>query len=336
MTFAEAIESSIRQAMTADDDVFIIGEDVHTLRRNLYTQFGNKRVKTTPISEAGFVSASVGAAMAGLRPIAEIMLVDFSGVAMDAILNHAAKTYFFSGDNWNIPIVIRAACGGGYGDGGQHEQSLWGWFAHIPGLVVVVPSNPEDAGALMLSAIEYDHPVIYLEHKMLADYWLDAMGIGGRETISFEIPMLGARDQVPDKWETVELGTARTLRGGTDVTIISLGLSVHYCSDVALELEEQNISAEVIDLRFVTPLDIDTIIDSVNKTGKVVIVDEDYTYFGLTGEIAAVLAEHDVNYRFRRVGTEQTIPFNHQRELRVLPNRERIRDAVLELCDSKS
>ncbi|MFX1268262.1 MAG: alpha-ketoacid dehydrogenase subunit beta, partial [Promethearchaeota archaeon] len=197
MGFAQAIESAIAQAMEEDENIIIMGEDVHTFRLNLFARFGKERVKPTPISESAFVGAAVTAAMAGLRPIVEVMLVDFIGVTLDAIFNHAAKISYFSGDKWHVPLVIRTACGGGYGDAGQHEQSLWGWLAHIPGLSVVVPSNPADAGGLMLSAIYENNPVIFFEHKLLADYWLDYMGIGGRTTVSFNVPEEGAEGNVP-------------------------------------------------------------------------------------------------------------------------------------------
>ena len=170
LTFADAIEDAIAYAMSKDPNIIILGEDVRMLRMNLFSRFGGRRVINTPISESAFLVAAVTAAMAGLRPIVEIMLIDFIGVATDGLLNHAAKIEFLSGNKWKVPLVVRAACGGGYGDGGQHEQSLWGWLAHIPGLSVVVPSNPADAGGLILTAIEQDSPIIFLEHKLLADY----------------------------------------------------------------------------------------------------------------------------------------------------------------------
>ena len=173
LTFAAAIEDALAYAMSRDKRILIMGEDVQMIRMNLFTRFGRERVLAAPISEGAFLGAAVGAALGGLRPIVEIMLVDFIGVAMDALLNHAAKTEFFSGGKWHVPLVVRAACGGGYGDGGQHEQSLWGWLAHIPGVKVVVPSTPADAGGMLLAALDDDGPVIYLEHKLLADYWLD-------------------------------------------------------------------------------------------------------------------------------------------------------------------
>ena len=191
ISFSEAIDEALALAMAKDSRIVLFGEDVQSIHVNLFVRFGERRVRAAPISEAAFVGAAVGAAMAGLRPIVEVMLVDFIAVAMDALLNHAAKIDAFSGGRWKVPMVIRATCGGGYGDGGQHEQSLWGWLAHIPGLTVVVPSDPLDAGGLMLSALEYEGPVIYLEHKLLSNAWLDFMGRGGRKTISFDVPSKG-------------------------------------------------------------------------------------------------------------------------------------------------
>ncbi|MHA2402085.1 MAG: alpha-ketoacid dehydrogenase subunit beta [Candidatus Kariarchaeaceae archaeon] len=324
MDFAEAIEDVILQAMSKDESILILGEDVHGFRLNLFTQFGESRVKSTPISEGAFVGAAVTAAMSGLRPIVEVMLVDFLAVAMDAILNHAAKTYFFSGKHWNVPLVLRVSCGGGYGDGGQHEQSLWGWLAHIPGISVVVPSNPADAGGLMLTAIESDHPVIFLEHKLLADYWLEAMGIGGRDTVQFDVPPEGVRGKVPDVWKSIPLGKLRTWREGSDITLVSVGVGVHRCLEAAIILEKDSISVEVLDLRSIAPMDREGIIQSVKKTKNVIVVDEDYKEFGLSGEISAILLENGMEFKYGRVCTEGTIPFARHLEDQILPNTERI------------
>jgi len=227
MTFADAIEDTLAQAMAADPRIVIFGEDVPALRRNLAVRFGEKRVRAAPISEAAFVGAAVTAAMAGLRPIVELYMVDFISVAMDALLNHAAKLDIFSGGQWQTPLVVRAPCGGWYGDGGQHEQSLWGWLAHIPGLSVVVPSTPADAGGLMLAALQHEGPVIYLEPKLLSADWIEFLGSGGRETVSYDIPAAGARGPVPRQWEPLPLGEAITRREGRDLTIVSVGVGVH-------------------------------------------------------------------------------------------------------------
>jgi pyruvate/2-oxoglutarate/acetoin dehydrogenase E1 component len=333
-TFAEAIESAIAQAMAADPTIIILGEDVHTIRSNLFVRFGGQRVRATPISEGAFVGAAVSAAMAGLHPIVEVMMVDFIGVAMDALLNQAAKVQAFSGGRWQVPLVVRTACGGGYGDGGQHEQSLWGWLAHIPGLSVVVPSTPADAGGLMLAALACDEPVVYLEHKLLADYWLDYFGYGGRSTVSFDIPPAGARGPVPGKWQPIPLGKAAVRRQGDDLTMVSLGVGVHRCLEAATSLEQSGISCSVIDLRSVCPLDRETITGAVAKTRRLLVVDEDYQGFGLSGELAASVLEAGVSARYARVCTQSTIPYARHLEDQVLPNTERIIEATRNLLDA--
>nr|MDO8110860.1 transketolase C-terminal domain-containing protein [Candidatus Sigynarchaeota archaeon] len=331
MRFAQAIESALAQAMAKDESIFILGEDVHTLRVNLLTRFGADRVKSTPISESAFLGAAVTAAMAGLRPVVEIMLVDFIGVAMDAILNHAAKIASFSGGKWHVPLVIRAACGGGYGDAGQHEQSLWGWLAHIPGINVVVPSNPSDAGGLMLTALSQQEPVIYLEHKLLADYWRDYLGGTSRSNISINVPAAGVEGEVPDHWEPVPLGKSTVVKKGKDITIASAAVGVHQSIEAASILEKEGISAEIIDLRSIVPLDIEGLVASVKKTGALLVVDEDYKMFGLSGEICASLKESGLTFKYGRVCTETTIPFARALEDQVLPNTKRIVDESTKL-----
>jgi pyruvate dehydrogenase E1 component beta subunit len=331
LSFADSIEGALAQAMEADPDILILGEDVHTIRRNLYVRFGKDRVRSTPISEGAFVGAAVTAAMAGLKPVVEVMLVDFMAVAMDAVLNHAAKIESFSGGKWNVPLVIRAACGGGYGDGGQHEQSLWGWLAHIPGLSVVVPSNPSDAGRLMLTALQHPDTVIYLEHKLLADYWLDFLGAGGRKTVSYDVPEKGAYGPVPKKWSPLELGKGSVVRDGQDITLISVGVGVHRAVQAADILDRNDISAEIIDLRSVSPLDHELVGLSVEKTGTMLVIDEDYMRFGLSGELAALVLEKDIPFKYRRVCTQETIPYSRELENKVLPNVEHIVGTAQEL-----
>jgi pyruvate dehydrogenase E1 component beta subunit len=331
MNFADAIEDVLAQAMADDPRIVILGEDVQVLRLNLFARFGGERVRPTPISEGAFVGAAVAAAMAGLRPVVEVMLVDFIAVAMDALLNHAAKLEVFSGGAWKAPVVVRAACGGGYGDGGQHEQSLWGWLAHIPGLTVVVPSTPADAGGLMLAALEHEGPVIYLEHKLLSDYWLESLGAGGRKTVQFDVPPQGAHGPVPKTWEPTPLGRAITWRDGTDLAIVSVGVGVHRALKAAEKLETQGISARVTDLRTVSPLDKAAIRDAVSKTGRLLVVDEDYEGFGLSGELAAVVLEAGISTKYARVCTQDTIPYARALEDQTLPNVERIVGAALQL-----
>ena len=227
MFFTEAVDAALAQAMVNDPSIIIFGEDVPLLRRNLLVRFGPKRVRGTPISESAFLGAGVAAAMAGLRPVVELYMVDFLGVTMDALLNQAAKLKTFSGGKWNAPVVVRAPCGGGYGDGGQHEQSLWGWLAHIPGLTVLVPSTPADAGGLMLAALQHDGPVIFLEHKLLSESWLEFLGSGGRHNVHYDVPLEGARGPVPTKWTPLPIGKAVLRREGSDLTLVSVGVGVH-------------------------------------------------------------------------------------------------------------
>jgi len=331
MTFAEAIEDALAFAMAKDERIIIVGEDVQMIRVNLFSRFGKDRVIAAPISESAFVGAAVTAAMAGMKPVVEVMLVDFIAVAIDALLNHAAKLETFSGGKWSAPLVVRTACGGGYGDGGQHEQSLWGWLAHIPGLTVVVPSTPADAGGLLLSAIEHEGPVIFLEHKLLADYWLDYLGSGGRSTVYYDVPGQGANGPVPKTWEPVPIGKAIIRREGTDITIVSVGVGVHRSIEAAERLAKENFSAEVIDLRTVSPLDIELIKDSVLKTDRLLVVDEDYISFGLSGELAAKILEQRTTFQYGRVCTENTIPYSRNLEDQTLPNTKRIIEKALQL-----
>ena len=334
-TFAVAIETAIAQAMAADPRIIILGEDIHMIRRNLFVRFGSQRVRATPISEGAFVGAAVTAAMAGLHPLVEVMLVDFIGVAMDALLNQAAKVQAFSGGRWQVPLVIRSACGGGYGDGGQHEQSLWGWLAHIPGLNVVVPSTPADAGGLMLAALLCEEPVVYLEHKLLADYWLEYMGSGGRKTVSYDVPAAGARGPVPGKWQPVPLGKAAVRRQGADLTMVSIGVSVHRCLEATNILEQQGISCTVIDLRSVSPLDVETVTQDVSNTRRMLVVDEDYQAFGLSGELAAIVLEAGISARYARVCTQSTIPYARHLEDQVLPSAARVVEAARKLMETR-
>ena len=328
MGFSEAIDDALAAAMAEDERIVIFGEDVHTIRRNLLVRFGEERVRAAPISESAFVGAAVAAAMAGLRPVVEVMLVDFIGTAMDALLNHAAKIDAFSGGKWSAPLVVRSACGGGYGDGGQHEQCLWGWLAHIPGLAVTVPSTPADAGGLMAAALRHPGPVVYLEPKLLSATWLEFLGKGGRKTVRFDVPAGGARGQVPGRWAPIPIGKAAVVRSGTDVSLLSVAVGVHRCLQAADALQGKGISAEVLDIRTVSPLDTETIRESADRTGRVVVVDEDYEGFGLSGEVAAVLFESRFRGLYARVCTKGTIPYSRALEDATLPSTARIVEAV--------
>ncbi len=331
MTYAEAIEDALAHAMAADERVVVLGEDVAGLRMNLLARFGEQRVRSTPISESAFLGAAVGAAMAGLRPVVEIMLIDFLPVAADALVNQAAKVEAFSGGDWRVPLVMRSACGGGYGDGGQHEQALWGWLAHIPGLKVVVPSTPADAGGLLLGALEDGGPVVYLEHKLLADYWLDYLGSGGRTGLDYDVPATGARGAVPDTWKPIALGRAVGRREGDDLTLVGVGVGVHRALEAAERLAADGCESTVIDLRSVQPLDREAVSEAVRRSGRMLIVDEDYLECGLSGELAATVMEAGISARYARVGVEGTIPYDRRRELLALPNVERILAAARRL-----
>jgi pyruvate dehydrogenase E1 component beta subunit len=331
LEFAEAIDRAVEQAMARDERVVVFGEDVEALRQRIFLRFGAERVRNAPISESAFLGAGVGAAMAGLRPVVEIMLVDFIAVALDPLLNHAAKLEGFSGGRWRAPLVVRAACGGGYGDGGQHEQSLWGMLAGIPGLAVVVPSNPADAAGLMLGALDHGGPVVFLEHKLLSETWLEYLGRGGRDTVAFDVPPAGARGEVPEPIAPLALGKAKRCRRGGDLAIVSLGVGVHRSLEAADELAAGGIESEVIDLRSVAPLDRDAVTAAARAAGRVLVVDEDYLRGGLSGEIAALIAEAGSEATFARVAVERTIPYARPLEDRALPNAERIVTAAREL-----
>ena len=331
MFFTQAIDNAIAQAMANDQRIVIFGEDVPLLRRDLLVRFGSQRVLGTPISESAFLGAGVAAAMAGLRPVVEMYMVDFLGVCMDALLNHAAKVEAFSGGKWTAPVLVRAPCGGGYGDGGQHEQSLWGWLAHIPGLTVVVPSTPADAGGLMLAALQYDGPVIFLEHKLLSETWLEFMGSGARSTVTYDVPADGAKGIVPSKWKPLPFGKAVLRRAGDDVTIVSVGVGVHRALEAAESLKADGISIAVLDLRTISPLDKQSLCEAVAHTGRLLVVDEDYEGFGLSGELGAVVLEAGITFKYARVCTQTTIPYARHLEDQTLPNVDRICAATKQL-----
>ena len=331
MSFSQAIDNALAQAMVEDARIVLFGEDIQLIQRNLLVRFGPARVRNTPISESAFLGAGVAAAMAGLRPVVELYMVDFLGVCIDALLNYAAKVEAFSDGKWTAPVVVRAPCGGGYGDGGQHEQSLWGWLAHIPGLTVMVPSTPSDAGGLMMAALRCDGPAIFLEPKLLSESWLDFLGSGGRRTVKYDIPKEGARGPVPERWQALPIGRAEFRRRGKDITIVSVGVGIHRALAAADRLGKEGISVDVLDLRTVSPLDIESICESVSKTGRILVVDEDYEGFGLSGEVSAILMEAGLTFKYGRVCTRTTIPYNHSKEDQILPNVERIHTKAKEL-----
>jgi len=326
-TFGRAIDLAIEDAMARDDTIVLIGEDAPMLRAPLFARFGPRRVLAAPISEAAFLGAAAGAAMGGLRPVVELYMVDFIGVALDAVLNHMAKLATFSIGSWTCPVLIRAPSGGGYGDGGQHGQSLWGMLASIPGLTAVVPSTPADAYGLTATALRHDGPVVLFEPKLLSAEWLEFLGRGARQTVTYDVPPAGARGHV-DPTTTVPFGSAAVRRGGDDVTIVSLAVGVHRALEAAEALAADGIECTVIDLRSLRPLDEETVIASVRATDRLVVVDEDYESFGLSGEIAAITLEAGLTPRYARVCLRTTLPYARTFEDEALPNTRRIVEAV--------
>lgn len=325
---SDAIDLAIADAMSRDESIVLMGEDIPLLRAPLYARFGPGRVLATPISEAAFVGAAAGAAMAGLRPVVELYMVDFVAVAFDAVLNQMAKLDGFTGGRWACPVLLRAPSGAGYGDGGQHGQSLWGMLASIPGLVVAAPSNPADAYALTATALAHDGPVVLCEPKLLSTQWLEMLGRQGRDTVTFDVPAAGARGVVAEPPERVPFGQAAVRRPGTDVTVASVAVGVHRALQAAETLAGEGVSCEVVDLRSLRPLDVGAVTSSVRKTGRLVVVDEDYRDFGLSGELAALALEAGLAPRFARVCCEQTIPYARTLEDAALPNVARILRAV--------
>ncbi len=330
LSTAKAMQEAIAQQMRSDESIFVMGEDVgpyggiFASTAGLIDEFGASRVLDTPISETAFIGLGIGAAVEGMRPIVELMFADFFGVCMDQIYNHMAKIHFESGGNVQVPMVLMTAVGGGYSDGAQHSQTLWGVFAHLPGMKVVVPSNPYDAKGLMTAAIRSNDPVVYLFHK----------GVMGLGWMAKNRRSIGA---VPEDPYEVPIGKARVVRQGTDVTIATLSLSVHHSLDVAEKLEKESISVEVIDLRSLVPLDRETVVTSVAKTGRLIVVDEDYQSFGLSGEIIASVAERNLK-SLRQVSRvcvpDVPIPYAHDLEYAVLPTPARIEAAVREAVSS--
>ncbi|WP_306117503.1 MULTISPECIES: alpha-ketoacid dehydrogenase subunit beta [unclassified Roseitalea] len=321
LTIARAMAEAVAQELRVDPRVFVMGEDIGALggvygnTRGLLEEFGAERIRDTPISETAFIGAAVGAAQDGMRPVVELMFVDFFGVCFDAIYNMMAKNTYFSGGSFKVPMVLMTSTGGGYSDGGQHSQCVYGTFAHLPGMKVVAPSNAYDAKGLMTAAMRDDSPVVYMYHK-----GLQGMGWLGTEP--------GATVHVPEESYALEIGKAKVVRDGTDVTVVSLGMGVHHAMKAAKELQEQGVSAEVIDLVSLVPLDRDTIRASVAKTGRLIVVDEDYMSYGVSGEIIASVTEHDISVLKappKRVAfPDVPIPFARVMEQFCLPNPDKI------------
>jgi pyruvate dehydrogenase E1 component beta subunit len=330
---AQAISEATAQELRRDPSVFVMGEDIGEYggifgaTSGLLAEFGKERVIDTPISESAFMGAALGAAAEGMRPIAELMFIDFFGVCMDQIYNHLAKNTYMSDGNVKLPVVITTAIGGGYSDGAQHSQCLYATFAHVPGIKVVVPSNAYDAKGLLIEAIRDDNPVIFCFHK----------GIMGLAWMSF---FEGSTVEVPEEPYTIPFGEARIARAGEDVTVVTLSQMVHKAELAAEELAADGISAEVIDLRTLVPLDRETILESVGRTGRLLVADEDYLSFGLSAEIAALVAENLDHLQLaapvRRLAVPDVpIPYSRPLERRVIPQVDDVVSAVRELVGGK-
>jgi 2-oxoisovalerate dehydrogenase E1 component len=319
LTMAEALNEAFHGEMERDARVFVMGEDVGLIggifgvTRGLRERFGEDRVRDTPISEATFVGAGVGAAIAGLRPVVEIQIFDFVALTMDQIVNQAAKFRYMLGGRPTVPLVIRGPQGGGIRLAAQHSQSLEAWFAHVPGLVVVAPSSPYDAKGLLASAIRDDNPVIFLEHKAL----------------------YAVKGPVPAESYAIPLGKAEVKRAGRDVTVVATQMMVHRALGAAADLDKEGISVEVIDPRTLVPLDEAAILESVAKTGRLVIVHEAVKRGGFGAEVAAIVTEQALDWLDApvvRVGARNVpMPYNDRLELSTIPSREDIAAAVRRL-----
>ena len=316
LTLAEAIREGLAEEMRRDTRVFICGEDVaeagtvFKVLTGLVDEFGKDRVVDTPISEAGFTGIAVGAAMTGLRPVVDIMFGDFVGLTMDQMVNQAAKIHYMSGGKWKVPMVMRTTLGATRRSAAQHSQSLHAWFAHIPGLKVVLPSTPYDAKGLLKTAIRDDNPVVFFEDKM----------------------MYKLKGPVPAEDYTIPFGVADIKRAGSDVTIVATSSMVQVALGAAKLLEDIDISAEVIDPRTVWPLDEQALIESAKKTSRVIVVDEGYGRYGVTAEIASVIAEgafFDLEAPVKRIGAMHVpIPFSPPLEDATVPTEQAVFEAA--------
>jgi len=313
ITFAEALNEAQRLEMRRDPGVIVFGENVtsswRAATRGLKEEFGKERVRDAPITETAFIGAGVGAAILGLRPVVELMLVDFGLVAMDQILNQMAKTHYMSGGSVRVPMTLRAIYGAGTSSGATHSESLQALFAHMPGLKVAVPSNPFDAKGLLTSSIRDDAPVVFMEHRQL----------------------YGMEGEVPEEAYAVPLGVANLVREGGDVTVVATGLMVGEAARAADELRGE-VGVEVLDPRTIVPLDEEAILSSTRRTGRLVVVDEDYERCGFSAEVAAIAAEKGFSHLeapvARVAAPNVPIPYSPALERHVLPNREKIVRAI--------
>jgi pyruvate dehydrogenase E1 component beta subunit len=319
LTYSQALNEALREEMMADPRVFLMGEDigqyggVFRVTKDLINEFGAERVRDTPISEAGFVGLGIGAALVGMRPVVELLFMDFALVAADQIVNQAAKLRYMAGGTVSVPIVIRAQQGGGRGNGAQHSQSFESWFAQVPGLVTIAPSTPADAKGLLKSAIRAANPVIFIEHKLLYN----------------------TKGEVPQGEHIVPIGQADVKRVGRDITIVSYSRSMLLALEAAELLSARGIEAEVIDLRTIEPLDMNTILESIRGTMRLLVVHESHTNCGLGAEIIARVYEQAPDVLItpaRRLGARHVpIPVAEPLENAVLPQVDDIVRAVEEM-----
>jgi pyruvate dehydrogenase E1 component beta subunit len=316
ITYREAVRDALGKALRTDDDVFIMGEDIAEMggsmavTQGLLEEFGPERVRNTPISEMAIVGAGIGAAMAGMRPIVEIMYEDFLTLSLEQIVNQAAKHRYMSGGQLTVPLTIRTQGGAGWSPGAQHAQQLEAWLVHVPGLKVAYPSTPEDVRGLLWSSIYDDNPVIFFEHRLL-------------------YPVKG---EVPDEIEPIPLGKARTIREGTDVTVIAIGPLVHRAVEAAKQAEEEGISVEIIDPRTLQPLDEDALVASVKKTNRAVVAHEAITRMGFGAEVTSVLQYKAFDYLdapIERVGAKfAPLAFAPVMEQYIIPHAEDVLAAI--------
>jgi pyruvate/2-oxoglutarate/acetoin dehydrogenase E1 component len=321
LTFAQAIREAMAEEMRRDATVCVMGEDVaeagtpFKVLSGLVEEFGKDRVLDTPISEAGFTGMAVGAAMTGLRPIVDIMFGDFITLTMDQMVNQAAKVHYMSGGKWKVPMVMRTTLGATRRSAAQHSQSLHAWFSHVPGLKVVLPSTPYDAKGLLKSAIRDENPVVFFEDKM----------------------MYKLKGPVPSEEYTIPLGLADVKREGRDITLIATSSMVQVALGAAALLAEAGISAEVIDPRTMWPLDEKTLIESAKKTSRVIVIDEGYERYGVTAELASVIAAgafYDLDAPVKRMGAMHVpIPFSPPLEDMTVPTEQKVFEAARALCN---
>ncbi|GAA2346900.1 pyruvate dehydrogenase complex E1 component subunit beta [Saccharopolyspora halophila] len=323
ITYRQALHDTLREEMLRDEDVLLIGEEIgvfegsYKITAGLLKEFGEKRVRDTPIAEEGFVGASVGAAMLGLRPVVELMTINFSLVALDQIVNHAAKIYGMFGGQTSVPMVLRTPGGGGQQLGATHSQNIELYYAFVPGLKVVAPSTPADAKALLLASMRDNDPVLFLEN----------------------LALYNTKGEVPDDIEPAEIGKAKVTREGSDVTIIGYSRMATVAQQVAEQLHaDEGINAEVIDLRSLRPLDRDTLVESVRKTGCAVIAEDDWLTYGIGAELAASISDGAFDYLdapVRRVAAaEVPLPYAKPLEKAALPSAESLTTAVHQTLDA--